>query len=234
MEKRRIVSREQWLESRRRLLAEEKELTQARDRLSERRRELPWTLVEKKYAFDSEQGPKTLAELFAGKSQLVVYHFMFGPDAEAPCKSCSFWADHYSGMVPHLAARDVAFTAISRAPLAKLEGFARRMGWTFPWVSSNGSDFNYDYGVSFSREQLATGTIPYNYGSHRAHGTEMPGISVFYREADAVFHTYSCYARGIELLNASYQALDLVPKGRAESDLPFSMAWVRFHDDYAR
>jgi predicted dithiol-disulfide oxidoreductase (DUF899 family) len=234
MDERKIVSREQWLILRRQLLAEEKELTQARDRLSERRRELPWTLVEKEYVFDSAEGPRTLAELFADKSQLVVYHLMFGPDAEVPCKNCAFWADHYNGMVPHLAARDVAFTAVSRAPLTRLEGFARRMGWTFPWVSSNGSDFNYDYGVSFTREQLGTGTIAYNYGSHRAHGTEMPGISVFYKERETVFHTYSCYARGIELLNASYQALDLVPKGRAESGLPFSMAWVHFHDDYAR
>lgn len=234
MEKHTIVSREQWLTQRRELLAEEKELSKARDRVSARRRELPWTLVEKPYMFETRRGQQTLAELFGDKSQLVVYHLMFGPEAEAPCKSCSFWADHFNGMVSHLAARDVAFSAISRGPLSKFEGFARRFGWTFPWVSSHGSDFNYDFGVSFSGEQLATGTIPYNYGSHKAHGPDMPGVSVFYKDGTQVFHTYSCYARGIELLNASYQALDLVPKGRDEAGLPFTMAWLRFRDDYAR
>lgn len=187
MEKHPIVSREQWLTLRRALLAEEKELSKARDRLSARRRELPWTLVEKPYVFETPRGAQTLVELFGDKSQLVIYHLMFGPDAETPCKSCSFWADHFNGMVAHLAARDVAFSAVSRGPLSKLEGFARRFGWTFPWVSSHPSDFNYDFGVSFSREQLATGTIPYNYGSHKAYGPDMPGVSVSTRTAPRCF-----------------------------------------------
>jgi predicted dithiol-disulfide oxidoreductase (DUF899 family) len=228
----RIVSREEWTEARRQLLAKEKELTRLRDRLSEERRALPWVRVEKDYVFDTPSGRRTLAQLFEGRSQLVVYHFMYGPDA-APCKSCSFWADNFERIVVHLAQRDATMIAVSRAPLEKIEEHRRRMGWSFTWVSSGGSDFNYDYHVSFRPEELARGEIVYNYARQTNVGPEWPGISVFFKDRDgAVFHTYSCYARGLEMMNAAYQYLDLLPKGRDEAALPWPMAWVRYRDSY--
>ena len=225
-----VVSHEEWVAARTTFLAREKEFTRQRDELSRARRELPWERVEKEYVFETPEGRRTLAELFEGRSQLVVYHFMFGPDWEAGCKSCSFWADGFAGIIPHLAHRDVTFAVVSRAPVAKLRAYAARLGWSFEWVSSLGSDFNVDFGVSFPEEQVASGEIPYNYGAHPAHGTEMPGVSVFVRDGETVFHTYSCYARGIDALQPAYQVLDLVPKGRDEADGP--MRWLRRRDEY--
>jgi predicted dithiol-disulfide oxidoreductase (DUF899 family) len=228
-----IVSKAEWLEARKRHLAKEKEFTQLRDQLSEERRRLPWCRVEKAYSFETPNGKATLGDLFAGQSQLVVYHFMFGPEDEVGCKSCSFWADNFNGIVTHLKARDVSFTAISRAPLNKLQEFARRLGWSFPWASSAPSDFNFDFRVSFSKEQRAEGQVPYNFGTHKAYGSEMPGISVFAKAPDGtIFHTYSCYGRGLDMLNGAYHYLDLVPKGRDEAGLPYTMAWLRHHDQY--
>ena len=233
MTKHRIVSRAEWQKARQELLAREKSFTHERDALSQARRDLPWVKVEKPYSFETAAGKKSLGDLFAGKSQLVVYHFMFAPDWEAGCKSCSFWADHFNGLQPHLAARDVAMTAISRAPLAKLQAFAKRLGWSFPWVSSGDGDFNYDFNVSFHQEQLAAGTGVYNYTPLKMQMTDLPGISIFYRDADgSIYHTYSTYGRGIELVNSTYQTLDLVPKGRDEDNLPHSMTWVRYNDQY--
>jgi predicted dithiol-disulfide oxidoreductase (DUF899 family) len=228
-----VVSREQWLQARQRLLTEEKEFNRLRDRLSQHRRELPWVRVEKNYVFDGPGGRKTLAELFDGRHQLIVYHFMFAPGAEAGCKSCSFWADNFSGIPIHLKQRDVTFVAVSRAPLAKLEAFKTRMGWGFPWYSSAPSDFNFDYQVSFRPEDLAKGEVDYNYRKIKMTMSDLVGISVFYRDDDgAVFHTYSCYSRGVDMLNLAYHYLDLVPKGRDEAGLSNPQAWVRYHDKY--
>jgi predicted dithiol-disulfide oxidoreductase (DUF899 family) len=227
------VSRQEWLEARQRLMAKEKELTRLRDKLSEERRALPWVRVDKQYVFDSAEGKKTLAELFAGRSQLVVYHFMFGSEWEEGCKSCSFWADNFNGITVHLNHRDTTFAAISRAPLAKLAAYAKRLGWSFEWVSSFGNDFNRDFRVSFNEEEVASGDLLYNFGTIKAFDTEMPGISVFVRdESGAVFHTYSCYARGLDMMNTAYHYLDLVPKGRDETK-GRPMAWLKRHDEYA-
>jgi predicted dithiol-disulfide oxidoreductase (DUF899 family) len=229
-----VVSRDEWLAARRQLLAREKELTRQRDELSAERRNLPWERVEKPYVFQTEAGPQTLAELFGDKHQLVVYHLMFGPDWQAACKSCSFWADNFNGITTHLEQRDIRFVAISRAALPKLQAFARRMGWRFSWVSSSETDFNFDYQVSFKPEDQAAGRAFYNYAPHRESSGEWPGISIFYKdESGAVFHTYSAYGRGIELVNGAYQWLDLVPKGRDEAGLSAPMAWVKLHDEYA-
>jgi predicted dithiol-disulfide oxidoreductase (DUF899 family) len=228
-----IVSSAEWVEARKELLAKEKEFTRLRDELSARRRELPWVRVDKDYVFEGPNGKETLADLFGDNSQLIIYHFMFDPSWEAGCKSCSFWADNFNGFVTHLAHRDVTMLAVSRAPLEKLEAFKKRMGWTFKWVSSHGSDFNYDYGVSFTPEEMARGEIDYNYKKIKPGPPEMPGISVFTKDASgAVFRTYSCYARGLDMLNAAYHYLDLVPKGRDEAGLSYSMAWLRLHDAY--
>ncbi len=228
-----IVSREEWLAARIELLKEEKELTRRRDELSRQRRALPCVPVEKEYTFDGPLGRVSLADLFGGRSQLAVYHFMFGPDWAEGCPSCSFVADHLSGMLPHLAARDVTLAVVSRAPLPKLEAFQRRLGWQFPLVSSFGSDFNSDYHVSFTPEELAGGRVEYNFAAQDFPSAEAPGVSVFFKTADgAVFHTYSAYARGVEPLVGTYALLDLVPKGRDEDGLSFSMAWVRYHDRY--
>jgi predicted dithiol-disulfide oxidoreductase (DUF899 family) len=198
------------------------------------RRDLPWAHVEKAYVFDGPDGERSLAELFDGRSQLVVYHFMFGPGWQAGCKSCSFWADGFNGIIPHLNQRDVTLVAISRAPLDKLEAFRTRMGWSFDWLSSHRSDFNQDYGVSFTDEEIAAGTVDYNYAAHKAYGSEMPGISVFFKDAaETVFHTYSCYARGLDMSNTAYNYLDLAPKGRDEADLPYTMSWLRLRGEYA-
>jgi predicted dithiol-disulfide oxidoreductase (DUF899 family) len=233
MEPHRIVTREEWIDARKAHLAHEKEFTRARDRLSEERRALPWVKVDKAYAFDGADGKATLADLFKGRSQLVVQHFMFAPDWNEGCKSCSFWADGFERMIPHLAARDTALVAVSRAPLEKLEAFKRRMGWTFDWLSSANSDFNYDYAVSFTPEQIAQGAQLYNFGTSGFGAEEAPGISVFYRdEADNIFHTYSCFARGLDMMNAAYHYLDLTPLGRHEQGLPYPMDWLRLRDRY--
>jgi predicted dithiol-disulfide oxidoreductase (DUF899 family) len=231
-----VVSHEAWLAARKALLLEEKEFTRLRDQLSQRRRDLPWVRVDKQYVFEGPDGKESLAELFGGRSQLVVYHFMFGPDWGAPCKSCSFWADNFERNVVHLAHRDVTLIAVSRAPLQRLEAFKRRMGWTFKWVSSAGGDFNYDYQVSFTADDLAKGEAYYNYAMQKNTVSELPGISVFYKDAGGtVFHTYSCYARGLDMMNAAYHYLDLVPKGRDEADQrPYPMAWLRYRDSYER
>jgi predicted dithiol-disulfide oxidoreductase (DUF899 family) len=227
-----VVSHEEWLKARLELLAAEKEFTRQRDALTRRRMAMPWERVEKSYRFEGPNGPLSLADLFDGRSQLIVYHFMFGPDWEEGCKSCSFWADNFDGIPIHLNHRDVTFTAVSRAPLAKIEAYKKRMGWSFPWVSSYGSDFNYDFHVSFTEEQLAAGKVDYSYGLVEGY-EELPGLSVFYKnERGEVFHTYSCYARGIDMVNGAYQLLDLVPKGRDEDGFEFSMEWVRRHDQY--
>ncbi|MFZ2018493.1 MAG: thioredoxin family protein [Methyloceanibacter sp.] len=232
MEPHKIVSREEWTSARKALLAKEKEFTRARDRLSAERRTLPWVKVDKAYVFDTPQGKKTLAELFDGRSQLIVYHFMLGPEWDEGCPSCSFLADHFDGANIHLAQRDVTFIAISRAPLAEIEAFKRRMGWHFPWVSSFGNDFNFDYHVSFAEDQVGKDG-DYNYEQQEIVSDEMPGASVFYKDADGtVFHTYSAYARGLDILLGAYNVLDLTPKGRDEAELPWTMAWVRHHDKY--
>lgn len=228
-----VVSREAWLKARLELLAAEKEFTRQRDALTRRRMAMPWERVEKPYRFEGPDGALSLADLFDGRSQLIVYHFMLGPDWEEGCKSCSFWADNFNGIPIHLNHRDVTFTAVSRAPLAGIDAYRTRMGWSFPWVSSYGSDFNVDYHVSFTPEQVAGGEASYNYTIQPVDVSEQVGISVFYRnERSEVFHTYSCYSRGVDMLNGAYHYLDLVPKGRDEDGLAFSMEWVRRHDQY--
>ncbi|HLH20208.1 MAG TPA: thioredoxin family protein [Bryobacteraceae bacterium] len=227
-----VVSREEWRKARLAHLAAEKEFTRRRDELNRQRRELPWERVEKKYVFEGPNGPETLADLFAGRSQLIVYHFMLGPKWEEGCKCCSFLADHFDAPQIHLAHRDVAFAAVSRAPMRRIEAFRKRMGWRFHWVSAFGNDFQRDFGVHFTPEELA-GEVEYNYGRQRFGSEEAPGVSVFYRdEAGGIFHTYSTYARGLESLVGTYTFLDLVPKGRDEDGLAFTMAWVRHHDRY--
>jgi predicted dithiol-disulfide oxidoreductase (DUF899 family) len=227
-----VVSREEWLQARLELLAAEKEFTRQRDALTRRRMAMPRERVEKSYRFEGSNGALSLAELFDGRSQLIVYHFMLGPDWDEGCKSCSFWADSFNGIPAHLNHRDVTFTAVSRAPLAKIDAYKTRMGWSFPWVSSYGSDFNFDYHVSFTPERLAKGKVHYNYGAVEGHD-ELPGLSVFCKDKNGnLFHTYSCYARGLDMVNGAYQLLDLVPKGRDEDDLEFTMEWVRRHDQY--
>jgi predicted dithiol-disulfide oxidoreductase (DUF899 family) len=228
-----VVPHGEWLAARTAFLAKEKEFTRLRDELNRGRRALPWERVEKTYLFEGPDGLRTLAELFGGRSQLVVYHFMYTPESSGPCSHCSFWADHFDGMLPHLHQRDVSLVAASRAPLARLEAFKQRMGWHFPWVSSGGSDFNYDFQASFRAEDAKSGSAWYNYGTTRAGGVDREGLSVFHKNAaGAVYHTYSCYARGIDMLNGTYHFLDVVPKGRDEDGLKSPQAWVRYHDQY--
>jgi predicted dithiol-disulfide oxidoreductase (DUF899 family) len=225
----RVVAHEDWLAERKAFLVKEKEFTRMRDEVSRARRELPWERVEKEYVFEGAAGKRTLPELFDGRSQLVVYHFMFGPDWEEGCKSCSFWADNFDPNVVHLKARDVTMVAISRAPYEKLAAYEKRMGWSFDWFSSGETDFNFDFGVSFAPDQEMEGV--YNYGSLPPRNDEREGISVFFKDAEgSVFHTYSTYARGIDLLNTAYNYLDLVPKGRDEEGR--AQSWVRRHDEY--
>ena len=227
-----VVSREEWLKARTAFLAKEKEFSTLRDDLARRRRELPWVKVEKRYVFDGPKGQESLADLFDGRSQLAVYHFMFDPDSKQGCPHCSFWADHYDGMTAHLPHRDVSFVVVSRAPLAKIAEFQKRMGWRFKWLSSNRTDFNYDFHVSFTPEQAKKGGF-YNYQPGSQVGSEREGFSAFYKdEGGAIYHTYSTYARGIDLLNGTYNLLDLMAKGRDEEGLEFSQAWVRHHDRY--
>jgi predicted dithiol-disulfide oxidoreductase (DUF899 family) len=228
-----VVSHEEWLKARLELLAAEKEFTRQRDALTRRRMTMPWERVEKSYQFEGPNGAVSLADLFDGRSQLIVYHFMFAPDWEEGCKQCSFWADNFNGIAVHLNHRDVAFTAVSRAPLAKINAYKERMGWSFPWVSSYGSDFNFDYCVSFTTEQIAEGRAYYNYAVRPIDVSDEQGISVFCKDENGeVFHTYSCHGRGIDMVNGAYQFLDLVPKGRDEDHFGFSMEWVRRHDQY--
>ena len=228
-----VVSREKWTEARKALLAKEKEFTRQRDEISRQRRELPWVKVEKEYVFDGPKGKQTLAELFGERSQLIVYHFMFGPGWEEGCKSCSFLADHFDGSVVHLAHRDVTLLVVSHAPLAQIEAFKKRMGWRFKWVSSYGCDFNFDYHVSFTKDEMAKGKVEYNYQMSTFPSEEAPGASVFYKDRNGeVFHTYSSYARGLDMLLGAYHFLDLTPKGRDEEGLAHTMAWVRHHDRY--
>ena len=228
-----VVSNAEWLETRKEFLAKEKEFTRMRDELSRQRRELPWERVEKNYVFDGPNGKETLADLFGGRSQLIVYHFMFGPGWEEGCPSCSFLSDHLDGALVHLANRDVTLLAVSRATLPEIEAFKRRMGWRFKWVSSNGNDFNRDYHVSFTKDEMAQGTMYYNYAVGPFPSEEGPGASVFYKdESGEIFHTYSAYARGLDILVGTYNYLDLVPKGLDEDGLDFTMAWVRHHDKY--
>lgn len=228
-----VVTREQWLRKRKELLLKEKELTRARDRINEERRQLPWVKVEKSYVFDAPEGKVPLADLFDGRSQLVIYHFMFGPDWEEGCPSCSYVSDHVDPALVHLAARDVTVTMVSRAPLAKIAAFRKRMGWHFKWVSSNANDFNRDFHVSFTKEEMASGKVDYNYKLQEFPSEEGPGLSVFYKNADGeIFHTYSTYGRGLDPLLVTYTILDFAPKGRDEDHLEFSMAWVRYHDRY--
>jgi predicted dithiol-disulfide oxidoreductase (DUF899 family) len=241
MAEHKVGTREEWLAARKELLEQEKELTHRSDELARQRRELPWVPVEKEYSFDTDQGTKTLAELFGGRSQLLVYHFMFGPEYKAGCPTCSAGADTFNGAVPHLNARDVTFLCISRAPLERLQAYEGRMGWTFPWVSSAGTDFNFDFDVSHTEEQLApflegevppvvsqlaaaSGTDPAGYLA------EGPGLSAFALSDGVVYHTYSTYARGLEVMLGFYPLLDRVPKGRDEGDS--TEFWIRRHDEY--
>jgi predicted dithiol-disulfide oxidoreductase (DUF899 family) len=233
IEKHRVVAPKQWLAARKAFLAKEKEFTRRRDKLNRERRALPWEKVEKTYVFDGPTGQETLADLFANRSQLVVYHFMFNPEWNEGCPSCSFWADNFNGVIVHMNQRDVTFVAISRAPLAKIEPFKRRMGWGFKWVSSFQNDFNYDYNVSFRPEDLKRKRASYNYRKVDFDFADREGMSVFYKDkTGAVFHTYSAYARGIDVFNTAYNYIDVVPKGRDEDGLDFTQAWVRYHDKY--
>jgi len=228
-----VVSRDEWLTARKELLAKEKQLTRQRDALNAERRQLPWVKVDKIYVFEGPNGKETLADLFESRGQLIVYHFMFGPEWNEGCPSCSFNMDHTDGALVHLAQRDVTFVAVSRAPVSKIEAFKRRMGWRFKWVSSYGNDFNYDYHVSFTTDEMTKGKVYYNFEMNEFPSEEAPGITVFYKNRTGdIFHTYSSYARGTETVVGTYNYLDLVPKGRDEDGLAFTMSWVRHHDRY--
>jgi len=227
-----VVSQSEWLKARKALLAKEKEFSKTRDALSAARRALPWTPVEKNYVFDGPTGKETLSDLFGGKSQLIIYHFMLGPGWVQGCPSCSFLADHFDGAVIHLAQRDVSLVVISRAPLAEIAAYKKRMGWKFKWMSSFGNDFNHDFHVSFTKDEVANGA-EYNYTVDKIPSEELPGLSAFIRgEGGDVLHTYSSYARGLDMLVGTYNFLDMAPKGRDENALPWTMAWVRRHDEY--
>jgi predicted dithiol-disulfide oxidoreductase (DUF899 family) len=228
-----VVSEKEWLAARRELLQAEKEFTRQRDAISAKRRELPWVKVAKDYVFDGPTGRVSLAELFRDRSQLIIYHFMLGPNWEHGCPSCSYLGDHFDGSLVHLDARDIAFAVVSRAPMPQIAAFKQRMGWRFPWVSSFSNDFNFDYHVSFTKEELAKGNVYYNYGMQPFGAEEAPGLSVFYKNASGeIFHTYSTYGRGLDILLGAYHFMDMAPKGRDEDGLAFSMAWVRHHDRY--
>jgi predicted dithiol-disulfide oxidoreductase (DUF899 family) len=228
-----VVSRKDWLAARKALLTKEKKFTRLRDQLSKERRQLPWVKVDKDYVFDGPKGKETLSELFDGRSQLIVYHFMFAPDWDAGCKHCSFWADNFDRIIVHLNHRDVTMVAASRAPYRKLESYKNRMSWTFKWVSSGNTDFNFDYHVSFTPEEEAKKQAFFNYKIQDPYSTDREGASVFFKDAKGnVFHTYSTYARGIDMVNAAYHYLDLVPKGRDEGKS--GPSWLCRHDEYSR
>jgi predicted dithiol-disulfide oxidoreductase (DUF899 family) len=235
-----VVSHKQWVVARKKHLVEEKKFTKLRDQLSQARRDLPWELVEKEYAFEGPQGQRTLDKLFDGRGQLVIYHAMFNPSTaskhttwtkDSPCFSCSFWMDNFDRVVRHLNHRDITMAAVSRAPIPKIEAYRKRMGWGFPWYSSQGSDFNFDYHVSFTPEQLGASTAEYNYRINPVPFSELPGISVFLRDGEKIYHTYSTYARGIDMLNVAYHYMDLVPKGRDEDEMG-QMGWLHRYDEY--
>jgi predicted dithiol-disulfide oxidoreductase (DUF899 family) len=228
-----VVSKSEWQRACADFLAKEKELTRMSEELARQRRELPWTRVENEYVFQGPQGKVRLADLFEGRSQLATYHFMLGPDWVEGCPGCSYVTDHMDGTLEHLRARDLALVLVSRAPLEKIAAFKKRMGWRLPWVSSGGSDFNHDFGVSFTKEEVASGAKTYNFGTTAPHGEENPGLSLFYKDPNgAIFHTYSTFARGLDALLGTYVILDRAPKGRDEAGLASPMAWVRHHDKY--
>jgi predicted dithiol-disulfide oxidoreductase (DUF899 family) len=231
--KNKVVSSQEWLAARRELLDKEKEFDRLRDALSQQRRELPWEAVDREYVFEGPNGKTNLPDLFDGRSQLIIYHFMFDPDWEAGCPHCSFWADNFNPIILHLNQRDVTMIAVSRAPYRKLAAYEKRMGWNFKWVSSFGSDFNFDYHVSFTPEEVANKKAFLNFAIQDPHGTEHQGVSVFYKDPEgSVFHTYSTHARGIDLMNTAYNYLDLAPKGRDEAGHKNPQFWVRRHDEY--
>ena len=231
--KKALVSRSEWKDARKKLLLAEKALTEALDAVAAQRRMLPWVAVEEDYIFEGPEGKLTLKDLFSDKKQLVVYHFMYGPDWEAGCPSCSYVADNFNGTEKHLAQRDTAFVATSNTSLENINAYKERMGWNFRWLSSQGSDFNRDYHVSFSKDELDDGDVGYNFKDQKLEGTEYPGMSVFVRTDDGgIAHSYSCYARGLDIIIGAYQILDLTPLGRNEGGLPFPMAWIRRHDEY--
>ena len=228
-----VVSHKEWIAARKAFLVKEKKFTRLRDEMSRQRRELPWEKVEKKYVFDGPKGKESLTDLFDGKSQLIIYHFMFDPTWTEGCPFCSFWADSFNSLGVHLKHRDATMLAISRAPLPKLNAFKKRMKWGFKWVSSFHTDFNYDYGVSFLPKDWKNGPIIHNYAPEKISSGERAGISTFVQNKHGeIFHTYSCYARGLDMMNNAYNYLDLTPKGRDEDKLDFTMAWVRYHDKY--
>jgi predicted dithiol-disulfide oxidoreductase (DUF899 family) len=236
----RVASHEEWAAARKKFLVDEKEFTKARDRLSQARRDLPWEVVDKDYRFDGVEGPRTLGDLFDGRGQLVIYHAMFNPETasesttwtkDSACFACSFWMDNFNDIVVHLNHRDVTMAAVSLAPMATFEAFRKRMGWTFPIYSSKGSDFNFDYHVSFTPEQMKAGKAEYNYRVDPVYLSEAPGVSVFLHDGDRILHTYSAYARGLDILNVAYNYLDIVPKGRDEGPQNM-MAWLHRHDEY--
>lgn len=231
LEDHKIVSESEWLEARKQFLAKEKEFTRLRDQLSQQRRDLPWKAVDKQYVFDGPDGKQTLSELFDGRSQLIVYHFMFDPNWEAACPHCSFWADNFNEIIVHLNHRDVTMIAVSHAPYNKVSEYKKRMGWNFKWVSSHDTDFNLDCHVSFTKKELDDKQAFYNFELQDSFDTEREGVSVFYKnKIGKVFHTYSTYARGIDMLNTAYNYLDLTPKGRDENGQ--GQFWVRRHDEY--
>jgi predicted dithiol-disulfide oxidoreductase (DUF899 family) len=232
IENRKVISQNEWLAARKKLLAKEKKFSKLRDALTEERRKLPWVKIEKEYVFDGPNGKVALGDLFCGKSQLIVYHFMFSPDWDEGCEHCSFWADHFDSVNLHIGARETAFAVVSRAPLKKIQPFKKRMGWKFCWVSSFGTDFNFDFNVSFTPEQRKNGTAIYNYAPFDMDIDEREGASVFYRDRNGdVYHTYSTYERGIDLMNTTYNFLDLTAKGRDENP-DATQDWVRYHDEY--
>ena len=235
LENHKVVSKNEWLKARKILLNKEKEFTVLRDQLSQAQRDLPWTAVHKEYAFEGPNGKETLSELFDGRSQLIVYHFMFDPTWEAGCPSCSFWTDNFNGIIVHLNQRDITMVTVSKAPYNKLASYEKRMGWNFKWVSSYDTDFNFDYNVSFRPEETAKKEGMYNFTIQDPLTTEREGVSVFYKDAAGrIFHTYSAYARGIDMLNVAYHYLDLVPKGRDEAGHEFPQFWVRRHNEYGK
>jgi predicted dithiol-disulfide oxidoreductase (DUF899 family) len=235
LENHKVVSKNEWLKARKILLNKEKEFTVLRDQLSQARRDLPWTAVDKEYVFEGPNGKETLSELFDGRSQLIVYHFMFDPTWEAGCPSCSFWTDNFNGIIVHLNQRDITMVTVSKAPYNKLAAYENRMGWNFKWVSSYDTDFNFDYNVSFRPEETAKKEGMYNFTIQDPLTTEREGVSVFYKDAAGrIFHTYSAYARGIDMLNVAYHYLDLVPKGRDEAGHEFPQFWVRRHNEYGK
>jgi predicted dithiol-disulfide oxidoreductase (DUF899 family) len=236
-----VVSHAEWVAARTKHLAKEKEFTHLRDQLSRERRELPWELVDKDYMFEGENGPVSLYDMFEGRNQLVIYHAMFNPDTagphttwttDAPCYSCSWWMDNFNGITVHLNHRDITMVAVSLAEYPVLAAYKQRMGWSFPWFSSVGSDFNFDYGVSFTQDELSTGKVAYNYRLISFPMSEAPGVSVFVRDGDTIYHTYSAYSRGLDMLNVAYHYMDLVPKGRDEGD-GGQGAWLRRRDEYS-